>query len=413
MGTVGYMSPEQVRGLPVDHRSDIFSFGAILYELLWGSKAFKKETASDTIAAILKEEPQELTQSGRNVSPALDHIVRHCLEKDRENRFQTAKDVAFALSEASSPTTGATSGSYVMPPPQRRGPGKAVWAIAAFTAVFAIAALLLWRRPAPAPTAAAPAKPGVHRVAVLPFENLGAAEDDYFADGIADAIRGKLTSLPGLEVIARGSSTPYKKTTKSPQEIARELYVSNVPFFDPLSFTFVAYASFGLARLFLGVSDHPLPAGTGSRLRLAGLTGLLMMWLDLVIDPLAVRGDRWFLGRIFYYPAPGWYFGVPVANFAGWVAVGAAIAWGWSFIAPCVGGEPHHWGRRWPGHGGQAVAIYYLVLAFNIAVTAAVAEPALLWAGVLLHVPLAGVVVCSLRSREQTGRMPARAGETV
>ena len=111
MGTMGYMSPEQVRGLPVDHRSDIFSFGAILYELLSGRKAFKRDTASDTIAAILKEEPPELTQSGRNVSPALDHIVRHCLEKDRENRFQSAKDVAFALSEASEPTTTVTSGS--------------------------------------------------------------------------------------------------------------------------------------------------------------------------------------------------------------------------------------------------------------------------------------------------------------
>ncbi len=102
MGTMGYMSPEQVRGLPVDHRSDIFSFGTILYEMLSGRKAFKRDTASDTMAAILKEEPPELTQSGRNISPALDHIVKHCLEKDRENRFQSAKDIAFALSEASS-----------------------------------------------------------------------------------------------------------------------------------------------------------------------------------------------------------------------------------------------------------------------------------------------------------------------
>ena len=69
MGTMGYMSPEQVRGLPVDHRTDLFSFGAILYELLSGHKAFKRDTASDTIAAILKEEPPELTQSGRNISP--------------------------------------------------------------------------------------------------------------------------------------------------------------------------------------------------------------------------------------------------------------------------------------------------------------------------------------------------------
>ena len=75
MGTMGYMSPEQVRGLPVDHRTDIFSFGAILYEMLSGRQAFKRDTASDTMAAILRDEPPELTQSGRNVSPALDRIV--------------------------------------------------------------------------------------------------------------------------------------------------------------------------------------------------------------------------------------------------------------------------------------------------------------------------------------------------
>ena len=115
MGTMGYMSPEQVRGLPVDHRSDLFSLGAILYEMLSGRKAFKRDTASDTMAAIMRDEPPELTQSGRNVSPALDHIVRHCLEKDRENRFQTAKDVAFALSEASASTTA--SGAQVVAAP--------------------------------------------------------------------------------------------------------------------------------------------------------------------------------------------------------------------------------------------------------------------------------------------------------
>ena len=146
----------------------------------------------------------------------------------------------------------------------------------------------------------------------------------------------------------------------------------------------------------------------GARLRLAGLAGLLMMWLDVVIDPLAVRGDRWFLGRIFYYPEPGWYFGVPVANFVGWVVVGAAIAWGWTVLGPRVGGAPPAWGRRWPGHGRQAVGLYYLVLAFNLAITAAVAEARLFWAGVLLHVPLAVVVVCSLRSREQAGGADAR-----
>lgn len=182
----------------------------------------------------------------------------------------------------------------------------------------------------------------------------------------------------------------------------RELYLSNVPLFDPLSFTFLSYASLGLARQLLGASTP---------LRVAGLTGFLMMWLDVVIDPLAVRGDRWFLGRIFYYPEPGWYFGVPVANFVGWVVVGAAIAWGWSLFGDRVGGSPPAWASRLPARGYHALALYYLVLAFNLAVTGAVAEPALFWTGALLHVPLAAVVVCSVRSRAQSGSAPSRAGQ--
>ena len=222
MGTMGYMSPEQLRGLPVDHRTDLFSFGAILYELLSGRKAFKRDSASDTIAAILKEEPPELTESGRNVSPALDHIVRHCLEKDRENRFQTAKDVAFALTEASSPTTAVTSGSYVVPPEARRGKSLAI--VAAVAVLAAVVAALLWNRSKLG--GASSANAGPKRIAVLPFENLGAPEDDYFADGMSDEIRGKLTSLQGVQVIARGSSTPYKKTNKTPKQIAQELNAS-------------------------------------------------------------------------------------------------------------------------------------------------------------------------------------------
>jgi serine/threonine protein kinase/tetratricopeptide (TPR) repeat protein len=217
MGTMGYMSPEQLRGLPVDHRSDVFSFGTILYELLSGRKAFKRDTASDTIAAVLKEDPPELTQSGRNISPALDHIVRHCLEKDRENRFGTAKDIAFALSEASGATTTVTSDAQAITPAPR---GKSrVWIVASAVVVLAVVGLLFWKRP----RTSAPSVSGVKRVAVLPFENLGAPEDDYFADGIADEVRAKLTSVPGLQVIARGSSTPYKKTTKAPKQIAQEL----------------------------------------------------------------------------------------------------------------------------------------------------------------------------------------------
>jgi serine/threonine protein kinase len=100
MGTVGYMSPEQVRGLPVDYRSDIFSFGAILYELLSGKKAFKRDTAADTMSAILKEEPPEITASGFGPLAALKRIVQHCLEKKPGERFQSARDLAFALESA-------------------------------------------------------------------------------------------------------------------------------------------------------------------------------------------------------------------------------------------------------------------------------------------------------------------------
>ncbi len=215
MGTVGYMSPEQVKGLAVDHRSDIFSFGTILYELLSGKRAFKRNTNAETMAAIMLQEPPELSESGRNIPVALDHIVKHCLEKDRDNRFQTAKDVAFALSEVSSPTA-VTSGAQAVAP----AAGKSrVLIAAAVLAILAVAGVLLLRRSHNGGSDAG----GVKRVAVLPFENLGAPEDDYFADGIADAVRGKLTSVSGVEVIARGSSLPYKKTTKAPQQIAREL----------------------------------------------------------------------------------------------------------------------------------------------------------------------------------------------
>ncbi len=84
VGTAGYMSPEQVRGLSVDHRSDIFSFGAILYEMLAGQRPFRGETSADVMSAILKEEPQELSESNQNIPPGLERIVRHCLEKNPE-----------------------------------------------------------------------------------------------------------------------------------------------------------------------------------------------------------------------------------------------------------------------------------------------------------------------------------------
>jgi hypothetical protein len=97
MGTVGYMSPEQVRGREVDARSDIFSFGAVFYEMLSGKRAFKGDSAVETMSAILREEPADLVDTGRSISPSLDRIVRHCLEKSPSARFQSAGDIAFDL----------------------------------------------------------------------------------------------------------------------------------------------------------------------------------------------------------------------------------------------------------------------------------------------------------------------------
>ncbi|MFI4978173.1 MAG: protein kinase [Solirubrobacterales bacterium] len=111
MGTLGYMSPEQVKGKPADARSDIFSFGAILYEMLSGHRAFHHETAAETISAILKEDPPDLSVTNQNMPPGLERLVAHCLEKNPEQRFHSAHDLAFdldSLSGSSAAVTGAS-----------------------------------------------------------------------------------------------------------------------------------------------------------------------------------------------------------------------------------------------------------------------------------------------------------------
>ena len=118
LGTAGYMSPEQVRGKALDTRADIFSFGAILYEMLSGKRAFHGDTGADTLSAILKEDPPDLSQTNRNVSPALERIVQHCLEKKPEARFHSASDIAFDLehlSGISSSSARATAVESVQP----------------------------------------------------------------------------------------------------------------------------------------------------------------------------------------------------------------------------------------------------------------------------------------------------------
>ena len=220
MGTLDYMSPEQVKGLTVDHRSDIFSFGVLLHEMLTGRKAFRRDTAAETIAAILHEDPPVALQA----PPAFEPVVKHCLEKRADDRFQSARDIAFVLAQAS----GAGASASAVAPKAADGPASPLLSrrrravIAAATAlaaaILATAIFFARRRPPSAPA-------GPKRIAVLPFENLGDPSQNYFVDGVGDEVRGKLTSLASLAVIARASSTPYRKTTKPPQQIARELGV--------------------------------------------------------------------------------------------------------------------------------------------------------------------------------------------
>jgi uncharacterized membrane protein len=148
----------------------------------------------------------------------------------------------------------------------------------------------------------------------------------------------------------------------------RELFVSNVPLFDPLSFPFLAYASYCLARWALGRARGWAPAA---------LAGVLMMLLDVVIDPLALRGESWFLGRIFYYAEPGPYFGVPLSNFVGWLVVGWVIVGGYFWA---VGRRPQALGT--PSGG---IGLYYGVVLMSLGITGWIGEWGLLRAGILVQ----------------------------
>jgi putative membrane protein len=182
----------------------------------------------------------------------------------------------------------------------------------------------------------------------------------------------------------------------------QELFLADVPFMDSLSFTFLAYAAFCLARLARGAagaarggSDAEAPPSPG----LAVLAGFLMMALDVVIDPLAVRGDRWFLGRIFYYPHGGVYFGVPLSNFLGWWLMGTAGVLAYRFAGGTTGRRP-----------GGGVALYYAVLAFNLALTVWIGERALAAIGLALHALLGLSLLLVSRPEEDAAATVAERG---
>jgi Tol biopolymer transport system component len=152
MGTIGYMSPEQLRSKPADHRSDIFSFGAILYEMLSGRRAFRGESTADMMSAILREDPPDLSETNKLINPALERVVNHCLEKNPEERFNSARDLAFAI-EALSGSTNISSSTVVTELPARRRKLRELlpWAVAGLFLLAALTlAILYFRRAAPA-----------------------------------------------------------------------------------------------------------------------------------------------------------------------------------------------------------------------------------------------------------------------
>src|SRR5262249_29475633 len=145
LGTVGYMSPEQVRARSVDHRSDIFSFGAVMYEMLSGRRAFVAESPAETMTAIVRNDPPELSTSDRAISPALDRIVSRCLEKSPEARFQSAKDLAFALEAVSTSSHAPTA---IHAPARFTARERFAWLLAGLFAMSSVVAgALLLARP--------------------------------------------------------------------------------------------------------------------------------------------------------------------------------------------------------------------------------------------------------------------------
>ena len=230
LGTAGYMSPEQVRGEPADHRSDIFSFGAILYEMLSGRRAFAGDSAVETMNAILKEEPPELLEITRGMTPGLERVVRHCLEKRVEDRFQSARDLGFDLETLSGAGTAteAHPGGHA----QSRSPAARNRVALGAVALAAAAVLALWtareRRDPPSPAGAGP---GAARktLAVLPFQNLGGDRSGEFLRlALPDEIVTALSHEPSLAIRPFSQTRKYAAADVDPQRAGAELRVTEV-----------------------------------------------------------------------------------------------------------------------------------------------------------------------------------------
>ncbi len=223
MGTVGYMAPEQVSGEPADARSDLFALGCILYELLTGRRAFQRDTAVETLAAILKDEAPRIGDGVAEVPPPVEHIVRRCLEKSPEQRFHSAYDLAFHLEEALA--GGAATGRHRVARPANRGRF-----LAALMAAAAIALLGFWWARRSPPGAELPAaRPRSDSIAVLPLENLtGQSDLDYLRLALPDTIATTLSRTPALAVRPFSRSRSLGQQNPDPAEAGRELRASVV-----------------------------------------------------------------------------------------------------------------------------------------------------------------------------------------
>ena len=225
IGTAGYMAPEQLRGEPVDARTDIFSLGTLLYEMVTGRPAFIRGTVIDSLSAILTDNPDVFTVSEKLIPYELARVIQRCLEKKREERFQSARDLAFALRAVGT----STSLSFEAPAARRRR--MLLWGGIALALVTVGAAYMTLRdgfigdfsivRDAP---------PRAFRsIAILPFVNAtGDREAEYLSDGITETLINTLAQVPGLRVMSRTSVFHYKDRPANPVSVGKELRVSAV-----------------------------------------------------------------------------------------------------------------------------------------------------------------------------------------
>lgn len=230
LGTVPYMSPEQLEGKPVDHRTDIFSLGVILYEMVTGQRPFKGESAAATMSAILRDEPAPVSEVRRNLPRQLGRIVNRCLQKQPDDRYQTARGVRNDLRELEREVDHDSSATRAAAPDTGRRRMPWPW-LAPLAALLLVAAVAIWWPRGGGDTSDAPAaaeQAQRQMIVVLPFENLGASDDDYFADGLTEEITSRLATVQGLGVISRTSAMQYKDNRPSLREIGEQLGVAYV-----------------------------------------------------------------------------------------------------------------------------------------------------------------------------------------